>query len=125
MLLDGDAGKLPKEATGIIEDINENSQRLISLVNDLLNVSPINQGRSLQSPQPVGVTETILAALKNQKGYADKNKVKVIFNKEKSPDRQVMIIPRRFSESVGNVVSNSIKYAPPNSMVKISVLEKD
>lgn len=125
MLLGDDVGKLPKEAHEVVEDINSNTLRLISLVNDLLNVSRINTGKSMDSPAPVAVVENIMKALRNMNGFADKNKVKIIFDEKKNSDLKVMMIPRRFLESVGNIISNAIKYSPAGGNVKISVSEKD
>jgi|GEM_PF-908688 len=124
MLLEGDAGKLPKEALDIIKDLDENNQRLVALVNDLLNVSRINLGKSMDSPEPVEVKEAIKNAIKNLDGFAKRNNVKVVFDEKKTPNIKVMIIPNRFFESVENVASNAIKYSPNKSSVKIAVSQE-
>jgi PAS domain S-box-containing protein len=124
MLLNGDVGKLPKEAKEVVHDIDENNLRLVALVNDLLNVSRINMGKSMNLPEQVVVVENITLAIKSLNGFADKNKIKIVFDEKKNSKLKVMIIPRRFVESVGNVISNAVKYSPVEGVVKISVAEK-
>src|SRR3970282_2081620 len=45
MLVEGDFGELPSETIGALTDVNTATQRLISLVKDMLDVSRIEQGR--------------------------------------------------------------------------------
>ena len=42
MLIDGDAGKMNKEQLDFMQQISESSERMVALVNDLLNVSRID-----------------------------------------------------------------------------------
>ncbi|KKR21913.1 MAG: hypothetical protein UT50_C0002G0004 [Candidatus Moranbacteria bacterium GW2011_GWA2_39_41] len=124
MLLGDDVGKLPDEAHEVVENINENTMRLINLVNDLLNVSRINMGKVVEEASPVTVVETISAVLKSGDGFVAKNKVKIIFDKSKNAKIKVLISPQHLFESIENIVSNAIKYTPEQGTVEISVASK-
>lgn len=124
MLLEGDVGKLPKEAREVVANINENNMRLVTLVNDLLNVSRINLGKVIEPPKAVNVAETIASVLKSGKGFVSKNNVAIIFDAEKNKNLKVLISPERFFESIENVVSNAIKYTSEKGEVRIGVVKK-
>ncbi len=111
-LLDGDAGKLPKEATELLDQIFKNNQRLVTLVNDLLDVSRINMGKSKEELDTVDVASLIIDGIKTLEGLAKEKKVKVIFEKECKEDPQIMIGPKHFFQAIENLVSNAIKYTP-------------
>ncbi len=125
MLLGDDVGKLPAEAHEVVKNIDENTMRLIQLVNDLLNVSRINMGKIMEPAAPVAVVETIAAVLKSGEGFVAKNKVEIIFDESEQIEAKVFISPQHFFESIENVVSNAIKYTPELGTVKISVSQKD
>jgi len=124
MLLGDDVGKLPGEAHEVVENINENTMRLITLVNDLLNVSRINMGKVIEPASPVNVAETISAVLKSGDGFVAKNKIKIVFDANKKAEARVFISPQHFFESIENIVSNAIKYTPEQGTVKITVSSK-
>lgn len=125
MLLGDDVGKLPEEAHEVVENINENTMRLINLVNDLLNVSRINMGKVIEPASPVGVVETISAVLKSGEGFVAKNKVKIVFDNDNNTETKVFISPQHFFEAIENIVSNAIKYTPELGTIKTVVSQKD
>jgi len=124
MLLGDDVGKLPAEAHEVVENINENTMRLITLVNDLLNVSRINMGKVIEPASSVNVVETIEAVLKSGEGFVAKNKTKIIFDAKKQAKFMVFISPQHLFEAIQNIVSNAIKYTPEQGTVAISVSQK-
>jgi PAS domain S-box-containing protein len=125
MLLDGDNGKLPKEAKEVVSDINENTLRLAELVNDLLNVSRINLGKNAEAPKEMVVSEVVVSALKACQPMADKNRIKLSFKKGSTLKLKVKIAPQRFFESIENILSNAVKYTPSGGKVDVVVSKKD
>ena len=121
MLLDGDAGELPTEAKEVVNNINENNQRLVVLVNDLLNVSRINLGKTTEESKITNVCGSVSAVVKSMEGFSLKNKVNIIFAESKNCGLSVMISPKRFFESIENILSNAIKYTTENGNVTIII----
>ena len=59
MLLSGDAGPLPEKAMGYLLDATAISERIIRLVNNMLNVSRIEEGRTTYQMKKVGMFEIV------------------------------------------------------------------
>ena len=63
MMLTGDTGKLTKEQNRYVEEIYHGTQRMIELVNDLLNISRIDLGTITIKPEVVNFKEVIESVL--------------------------------------------------------------
>ena len=102
---------VPDSATSYMRDALGASQRLIQLVNDLLDVSRLESGRMKATPQLVDLVEltrTVLADLKLQiddKGHR--------LTMETDADLlEVFADPQLLRQVVLNLASNAIKYSP-------------
>lgn len=120
-LLDGDAGKLPEKANGYLNQIFENNQRLITLVNDLLDVSRINMGKAKEEAVPVNVCKTINEVVRTMDGLAKERGVAVSFEKVCALNPEVKTYPKYLFQALENLVSNAIKYTPKGGSVIIAV----
>lgn len=126
MLLGGEFGKIPKNIKEIIEDLYQSDLRIISLVNDLLSVSRIDQGRIFDEPKDTDIVELIKSVAFNIEIEAQKRSLKgeLQFGKEKIP--HIFIDPRRLREVMHNLLSNAIKYTKPGGKITVQVkLEND
>jgi len=65
MLLNGDVGKLTPEQQELLEKTYESNERMISLINDLLNVTRIEEGRFLYKPAPTHLELLTETAIQN------------------------------------------------------------
>lgn len=122
MLLE-EGEKLPKHVLYGIHEIYESNKRMITLVNDLLNVSRIEQGRVMEEPVPTDIAPIIRDVLKEQAVDAEQKNVSVRFSEQpKVPP--LVVDPKKFREIIQNLVSNAIKYNRKNGNVTISVESK-
>lgn len=120
MLLGGDAGDIGAEALEITKQIYDGNQRMIGLVNDLLNVSRIDQGRVMDSPEVTDIRGVIDEVLKEVEPLTVEKNIKILTN---LVDRNevLKIDKNRFREVIENLVSNAIKYNKPSGEVKIEL----
>lgn len=124
-MLMNDADKLtPAEKIDYLSIINVSTERLGNLIEDLLNVSRIEQGRLKMEMKEMDVWPTVEETVKEMKVQADSKglaltcsideKAKALINADKDRFKQVLI----------NIIGNSIKYTPSGS-VEIKALNRD
>jgi PAS domain S-box-containing protein len=120
MMLNGDAGKVTTEQKKYIQEIYHGNQRMIELVNDLLNVSRIDLGTIIIAPEPVNfkeVAESVFSELypqiKNKKIKIKKAYGKVV------PD--IVLDPKLARIICQNLLSNAIKYTPESGTVSLTI----
>ncbi len=125
MLLSGDLGKLPKEAKEAVAMLYENSQRMATLVDDLLDVSRIDQGRSKEAIEETDLLNLLKQVMETLAGEAEKRVVTVVSHFPKTRSLPVSVAPKHFYEAMENLLSNAIKYNRPDGSVTLSVEEKE
>jgi len=100
-----------------LKHILDNSRRILDMVDDLLNVSRIQSGKSnlkLDKTEISDVFEEVLS-MKNE----DTNKHEFVVNIE--PDLPEVIVDHdRFNQIVGNLLENAIKYSPDGGHITLS-----
>ena len=116
-----------KDVTAIapyLEDARLSAERLISLVNDLLDVTRIEEGRLLASPQPTDLGElaasvtTELRPLAEEKGHT----LVATLPGDLPP---VLVDPQLARQVVLNLMSNAIKYTPDRGRITITLAAAD
>lgn len=119
MLLEGDLGKISKEQREFIEDSYASNERMIHLINDLLDVARIEEGKYLYEPAPARL-EPIVESVINlfQKEITDK---KITFNFKKSEKKlpKAVIDAEKIRLAVQNLLENAVKYVLPGGKITI------
>lgn len=120
LLLGGDLGRLPKGAKEAVEQIYENSQRMIVLVNDLLNVARIDQEKGRELARSVDLVSMLDDVIRGMYPESRRRGVSLIFERmhEVAP---VSVPPKHFYEAFQNLLSNAIKYNHKGGTVTLSV----
>ncbi len=123
MLKKGDFGKLTKKQNVVVKSILENNERLISLVNGLLDVARIEENGYLYKTAMTDVREIIALAINSYKDEIKDKKIKIDFKK---PDNfpKMMLDTERIRLVIQNFIDNAIKYSPKGGKIIIS-LKKD
>ncbi|MEK9161057.1 MAG: CHASE4 domain-containing protein [Patescibacteria group bacterium] len=109
LLLDMYKDKLNDPAMrGMLEDINASSGRLISIVNDFLQISRLEQGKMEIQRQPFDLSEVITQVVRTLTELASQKGITLSF--ESSPIPQVMGDRDRTEEVIENLIGNAIKF---------------
>ena len=106
----GRLGKYNKKQEEYINIINESNNRMIDLVNDLLNVNRIEQKKLVMEPKSFSINSLIDEMIKELKPLAQKNEVVVNFNKGKNLPL-VYADSNRIRMVIQNLIDNAIKYS--------------
>lgn len=125
MLLGGDFGDLKPEVKETVKHIYESNTRMITLVNDLLNVSRIDQGRVADEPKLTDILKIIQDAVDEMQPLAKQQSVAINFEVKKDHIPKIMLDPKRFREVIQNLLSNAVKYNKPQGTVNINVERTD
>lgn len=124
MLLKGDAGKLLPEQTNFANTIYTSTERMIELVNLLLNISRIESGRITVEPQLTDLKVLIEEILDQVKiRYTDK-KQKFIANYHE-PVPLINIDPRLIRQVYLNLLTNAAKYTPEKGEITVNITTSD
>jgi two-component system phosphate regulon sensor histidine kinase PhoR len=99
--------------------VNEQSNRLAHLVDDLMQVSRIDAGRVLLDPQPLDVEETLLGLLDQFRSKWTDRSIEIIRGGEPMP--AVFADPHKFEEILINLIDNAVKYSPSDSPVEVDL----
>jgi signal transduction histidine kinase len=118
-------GPLTKKQKDFIERIYFANERMIGLVNDLLEVSRIEQGSTKLYLQPTDLDHIIRSLLRGKEKEIDRKRLHVTFTVEQEPFPVVRTEPSKIKQALNNLISNAITYTPEDGKVKIELKLKD
>ena len=123
ILLSGDAGPLNREQREFLGNVDESTNRMVALINDLLNITRIESGRIIIDPKPTDLgklIEGIMAEVKSK--YLAKSQ-KIILSIHPKLDK-INVDPNLVRAVYLNLINNSIKYTPAGGEITIFISRK-
>jgi len=118
-LLQSDNVTISKEKIdALIDNISRNSDRLIQLVNDILDMEKISTGKMDFHFEKVELSMLLDQAVTDNQSYAKKYNVTFVL-KEFSQNVQLMVDKNRFQQVMANLLSNAAKFSPENSEIQV------
>jgi PAS domain S-box-containing protein len=115
----GDVPKDVSELTGVAE---RNGQRLLDLINDLLDIEKIESGKLTLNPERLRLDELVRESMVLNKAFADRFKVRFEVDGELAP-RHVVADHKRLLQVMTNLLSNAAKFSPEGDAVHIAMSE--
>ena len=122
-ILEGYAGIISKEAQDFLSAAYNENDRLIRLVNNLLNISRIEAGRFRFNPAPMAL-EAVAADVVNNMQMAAKEKNLTLIYKRSEPLPPVMADDDKVREVLINIIGNAIKFTHKGG-VTVASFRKD
>jgi len=113
MILEGTYGDTSLKIKGAVDKIFQSAQRLIYIVNDLLDISRIEQGRFQPALEEVKIANVLRDVVEELKPNAEKKSLDLSFSVSVD-DAEVKIKadPSKIRQVLTNLVDNAIKYTP-------------
>jgi len=121
LLLKSRTGPLNRKQREYVTKIYSSNERMIALVNDLLEVTRLDQGDSKIYLQPTDLVEIIRGLLKEKASYIKEKSLRVAFTVEQEPFPLVNTDSNRMKQAIGNILSNAISYTPDSGSVNIGL----
>lgn len=123
MLLDGDAGKINKAQSDYLREIYASCQRMVKLVNDILNVSRLELGTFMIQPELIQITKIAEESLRELDSKLNEQKTKLI--KKYDPNLPEIPLDLKLTHMIFlNLLSNAVKYSPEGSEVLLEIQKK-
>ena len=110
MLLEGSYGNLNETQQKPMRSVYESNERLIRLVNDLLNISRIESGRTDMKWEKKNITDIIQNVIKEIQIKAQEKKLKLVFEKPEELLPQLNLDEEKIRNVLLNILDNAIRY---------------
>jgi signal transduction histidine kinase len=120
LLMGKAAGTLPGPAARLLEIAHSNSQRLVRLVNDILDIEKLESGHVVFVLKPVDVGSLVEQTVESVRGFAEGHGVRISVQVTGSVYK-VQADTDRLSQVVTNLLSNAIKFSPADGQVGVAV----
>lgn len=117
MFLDGDIGQVSETQSEFLQKTYESNERMINLVNDLLNVTRIEEGKFLQKMQKCDIADLLQEAVKPVEDIARKKNLRfsLVLPDKKAPrldvDKEKIILALR------NLLENAVNYTKSGEII--------
>lgn len=120
LVMGGAVGVLPEKATRLLDIAHKNSQRLIRLINDILDIEKIESGKMIFDLKPLQLRPLVEQVIDANAAFADSFNVSLKCE-DTNADCVVSVDADRMVQVITNLVSNAIKFSPANSEVTVSI----
>lgn len=121
MFLDGDLGEITKEQREYVEKIYKSNERMITLINNLLNVTRIEEGRFLYKPVLTNIESIVQFVINSYKEEIKRRKLKFQFKKPERKLPRVILDVEKMRLAIQNLLDNAIRYTRPGGEVTVSL----
>lgn len=111
---------IPADAASYIEDARAAAQRLIQLVNDLLDISRLERGRLTVAAKPIDLAELTREVLAETAVLVQEKGHRVSITGDASLPL-ALADPQLLRQVVTNLVSNAIKYTPAGGAIAVRI----
>ena len=118
----GVLGDVNKDVAELTEVAERNGQRLLDLINDILDIEKIESGKLTLNPEIIRVDELVRESMLLNKGFGDRFHVRFEPRGELSTS-EVNADRKRLLQVMTNLLSNAAKFSPEGEVVEITTEE--
>lgn len=125
MLMSGDAGKITDKQKHFVERIYQGIDRMIALINLLLQIARVEAGRLKIKPVPVDLKNITRGVLVTLKTNLDEKSQKVVIKSEPKEFPSILMDQEVVWQVIQNLLSNASRYSPEKSTITVSIIKKN
>jgi len=116
LLSSGILGKVNDKAANLLRIAVANADRLVRLINDILDLERIQSGREPLAFRPVKLAQIVRQAIEGMAPVAEAAGVRLI---QDTTVAEIAADPDRLLQVLINLLSNAVKFSPPNSTISV------
>jgi PAS domain S-box-containing protein len=120
LLTAGKAGQLPEAAERLLTIAYTNSQRLVRLLNDILDIEKMELGKVVFDFKRVEVQTIVEQTIEANRAFAESRNVRIRLDSA-SAVVDVRADPDRLVQAITNLLSNAIKFSPSGEEVVVAI----
>lgn len=112
--------KPDKEVENCLKKIRQSSEYLMTLINDVLDISRIESGKLEYKPVPVDLRDMINTVLSIARGYTENRDLNFYVSREELKTPYVMADELRIREVLLNIISNAVKFTKDGGTISFA-----
>lgn len=123
LISSGVFGALPKTMQDMLTVASKNCQRLLDLIDDLLDMDKLAAGKLPLRIESLELLPLLKQSIAELQPFAGSYGIEVTLDSE-SQDLHLACDARRFHQVMANLLSNAVKFSPQGSTVQVTVLAR-
>jgi PAS domain S-box-containing protein len=118
LLSSGRLGALPEKGQRLLEIASSNTDRLVRLINDILDIERIESGSVSLTKVRGDAAAMAHSAADMVRGIADRDAITIEVDAQPTP---VVADADRIVQTLTNLLGNAVKFSPPQSTIRLRV----
>lgn len=110
MILEGSFGEISKEVRGAVDVVFQSSQKLVTVIEDFLNITRIELGKMKYEMNLMNFRQLVEMVLKEQKNIIASRGLQLSFEAQDGGNYQITGDSGKLSQVVSNLIDNAAKY---------------
>ncbi|CAN5280370.1 hypothetical protein BH10CYA1_BH10CYA1_46040 [soil metagenome] len=123
LMENGLSGPLTEKTSHLVAIARKESDRLIRMLNEILDAHKLEAGMLQFNPKPTDITSIVEPSVHAVKGIAEDKAIKIVKTIDWS--ESLFCDQDRIVQVLVNILSNAIKFSPPGGTVQLSITHTD
>ncbi len=124
LIAGGVSGPIPAKARAMLDIACKNSERLVNLVNDILDISKIESGRMVYKLKTLDLSGVLLRTVESNRAYAQSLGVSIAVE-DRARGALLVADEDRLTQVLTNLLSNAAKFSSRGSEVSVRAERRD
>lgn len=121
LIAGGVAGQLPPQAARLVDIAHKSSERLVRLINDILDVEKIESGHLQFQLRALELRTLAEQALEANRAYGEQFGVRFVLAAVDRSGTRILADPDRLMQVLNNLLSNAAKFSPAGGEVTLNL----
>ena len=125
LLLEESVGELTAKQSELLLAARDDSERLLAMINDLLDLARLESGTAHMMIEPRSPGELINSAVNANKDVADRNRIRLVTALAEDSLPLVAVEWQQISHVFSNLITNAVKHSPAGEEVIVKAERED